>query len=118
MDLGKEFFTIEQLSEYLNLKRSTLYLQVETGQIPHYRIGRLLRFKKAEIDEWLASHRIAPKTHRSPKMGDFAKDPPVAVVNNMVEEAIEDITGKRYTLRTGKPERFKGLRKEVEHVTQ
>jgi excisionase family DNA binding protein len=117
--LGKEFFTIEQLSEYLNLKRSTLYLQVETGQIPHYRIGRLLRFKKGGIDSWIESHRIAPKNHRSPKMGDFAKDPPVAIVNNMVEEAIEEVTGTRYNVRTGKPDRDnKGLRKEVEDVAQ
>lgn len=72
--MGKEFFTIEQLSEYLNLKRSTLYLQVEKGQIPHYRIGRLLRFKKGEIDSWIESHRIAPKNHCSPRMKDFTKD--------------------------------------------
>ena len=116
--MGKEFFTIEQLSEYLNLKRSTLYFQVETGQIPHYRIGRLLRFKKEEIDSWIEGHRIAPKDHRNPKMEDFAKDPPVDIVNKIVEEAIEEVTGKRYTPNHGKPDRVKGLRKEVEHVTQ
>ena len=116
--MGKEFFTIELLSEYLNLKRSTLYFQVETGQIPHYRIGRLLRFKKEEIDSWIEGHRIAPKDHGNLKIGDFAKDPTVDIVNNIVEETIEQVTGKRYTLRTGKPERVKGLRKEVEHVTQ
>ena len=116
--MGKEFFTIEQLSEYLNLKRSTLYLQVEKGKIPHYRIGRLLRFKKEEIDSWIESHRIAPKNHHSPKMGDFAKDPPVDIINNIVKGAIEEVTGKRYTLRTGKPDRDKGLRKEVEDVVQ
>ena len=107
--MGREFFTIGQLSEYLNLKRSTLYFQVETGQIPHYRIGRLLRFKKDEIDSWIESHRIAPKDHSNPKMGYFAKDPPVDIVNNIVEEAIEEVTGKRYTSPTGKPDRVKGL---------
>ena len=50
-------------------------------------------------------------------MGDFPKDPPVAIVNNMVEEAIEEVTGTRYNVRTGKPERVKGLRKEVEDGT-
>lgn len=116
--MGKEFFTIEQLSEYLNLKRSTLYFQVETGQIPHYRIGRLLRFKKEEIDSWIESHRISPKDHGNPKMGDLVKGPTANIVNNIMGKAIEEVTGKRYTLRTGKPEPVKGLRKEVEHVTQ
>jgi excisionase family DNA binding protein len=116
--LGKEFFTIQQLSEYLNLKRSTLYLQVEKGQIPHYRIGRLLRFKKGEIDSWIESHRIGPRNYRSPKMGDFANDPPVDIVNRIAEEAIEEVTGTRYNVRTGKPDRVRGLRKEVEDVAR
>jgi excisionase family DNA binding protein len=85
--LGKEFFTIEQLSEYLNLKRSSLYFQVETGQIPHYRIGRLLRFKKGEIDQWLERHRITPKDHPNPKMKDFAKEPTIEMANNIARKA-------------------------------
>jgi hypothetical protein len=50
-------------------------------------------------------------------MKDFAKDPPVDIINNIVAGAIEEVTGKRYTVRTGKPDRDKGLkRKEAEDV--
>lgn len=45
--------TIHELSQYLNIKRSTLYAWVERGFIPHYKMNRLVRFKKEEIDAWL-----------------------------------------------------------------
>jgi len=45
--------TIRQLADYLNIKRSTLYAWVEQGIIPHYKMNRLIRFKKEEIDAWL-----------------------------------------------------------------
>lgn len=45
--------TIQQLSDYLSIKRSTLYAWVEQGFIPHYKMNRLIRFKKEEIDAWL-----------------------------------------------------------------
>jgi len=45
--------TIQQLSDYLSIKRSTPYAWVERGFIPHYKMNRLIRFKKEEIDIWL-----------------------------------------------------------------
>jgi excisionase family DNA binding protein len=116
--MAKEFLDIKELATCLNLKQSTLYSLVARGQIPHYRFGRLLRFKKAEIDYWLESHRIAQKDHMGLRMEDISQDPTVDVVNSIVEKAIEEVTGKRYTPNHGKPDRVKGLRKEVEHVTQ
>lgn len=53
-----EILTIEQLSEYINIPKSCLYQKVMRRDIPFYRIGRLLRFKKSEIDEWLNDHRV------------------------------------------------------------
>ena len=42
------FWDIEDLSIYLKVKTKTIYAMVT--DIPHYRIGKLIRFKKAEID--------------------------------------------------------------------
>lgn len=116
--MEKDFLTVRELSDYLNLKRSTLYSLAESGQIPHYRIGRLLRFRKEEIDSWLEGQRVTQIHHINPKVQGFAKDPTVDIINSIVEKTIEELVPKRYTSPTGKPERVKGLRKEVEHVTQ
>lgn len=53
----KEYIGINELSEHLGIKRSTLYARVADRLIPFYRIGRLIRFKKTEIDHWMESLR-------------------------------------------------------------
>lgn len=46
---------IRDLSGYLKVKVKTIYAMVP--DVPHYRIGKLIRFKKDEIDSWLAGKR-------------------------------------------------------------
>jgi excisionase family DNA binding protein len=55
--MEREFLTINEVSEYFGIKKSTLYFHVESGAIPHYRIGRLIRFRKQEVDQWMAGNR-------------------------------------------------------------
>jgi len=49
------FFSIKELSTYLGIKPSTLYAWSSRGIIPHYKVHGLLRFKKDEIDVWIAT---------------------------------------------------------------
>ena len=55
--MDKEFLNIKEASQYLGIKISTLYFYVENGNIPHYRIGRLIRFKKQEVDQWMEGNK-------------------------------------------------------------
>lgn len=55
--MEKEYLNINEVSEYLGIKKSTLYFHVENGDIPHYRIGRLIRFKKQDIGIWMEGNR-------------------------------------------------------------
>lgn len=59
MESQKGLMTIKQASEYLQIKVKTLYAWAESGDIPHYKLGRLIRFKKSDIDSWLEEHRKA-----------------------------------------------------------
>lgn len=45
--------TVGQLSEYLGIPTSTIYSLTMRSKIPHYHIGKLLRFEKSKIDAWL-----------------------------------------------------------------
>ncbi len=38
---------------YLGLKRSTLYTMTSRKEIPYYKVGRKLLFKKSELDRWV-----------------------------------------------------------------
>jgi excisionase family DNA binding protein len=47
--------TVKQVSEWLNMKPSTLYLWAAQGKIPCRKIHGLIRFEQHAIEEWLAS---------------------------------------------------------------
>ncbi len=53
-----EYLKIEDISAYLNVKTKTLYAMVESGDIPHYRIGRLIRFKREDVDLWMEAKKV------------------------------------------------------------
>lgn len=44
---------VKELSEVLGVKRSTIYYWVFKNYIPHYHLGKLVRFKTDEIEDWL-----------------------------------------------------------------
>jgi len=46
-------FTIDELSEYLKIAKSTLYKLAQEGRIPAQKVGKHWRFRKAAIDRWL-----------------------------------------------------------------
>ena len=46
-------FNIEQLSQYLEVPKSTLYRLVRNGKIPSRKVGKHWRFHREAIDRWL-----------------------------------------------------------------
>ena len=42
-----------EVAAYLRCSPSTVRRMVRRGQIPHYRFGKLVRFRLSEIDRWL-----------------------------------------------------------------
>jgi excisionase family DNA binding protein len=44
--------TIDELTEYLKIPKSTLYKLALEGRIPGQKIGRHWRFSKEAIDKW------------------------------------------------------------------
>ena len=46
---------IDELAEYLQMSRSTLYKLSQAGRIPCQKIGRYWRYNREFIDEWIAT---------------------------------------------------------------
>jgi excisionase family DNA binding protein len=51
------FFTVKELSQYLQIKPGTLYFWAAQRRIPHFKVHGLVRFRKEEIDLWLEGFR-------------------------------------------------------------
>jgi len=49
----EEILTLNELSQYLKISKSTVYKLCQEGRIPGQKVGRHWRFRKATIDKWL-----------------------------------------------------------------
>ncbi|MBI4766893.1 MAG: helix-turn-helix domain-containing protein [Deltaproteobacteria bacterium] len=58
--MENRYFNIEELSRYLGIKKSTIYSRVGKREIPYYKIGRLIRFRREDIDRWIEGHKREP----------------------------------------------------------
>ena len=63
------YLTIEQVASLIGVPKSFIYRRTARGHgdpIPHYRIGGHLRFKLADIEQWIEGHRKEPETESPP----------------------------------------------------
>jgi len=112
----KEFLTIDEVSEYLGIKKSSLYSMVERKEIPYYKVGRLVRFKKSDIDPWMEKFKSEP-------LDSYAKARRILKgasknsmdIDTIVNKSIAETMVVNYTPGEGKSDRIRGLRKEVDH---
>ena len=49
--------TIDELSEYLKISKSTLYKLAQEGKVPGQKVGRHWRFHRQRIDRWLIEEK-------------------------------------------------------------
>jgi excisionase family DNA binding protein len=49
----QRYLSIKQAATYTNLSAKTLYKWAETGQMPACKVGRLWRFDRLELDEFM-----------------------------------------------------------------
>jgi DNA binding domain, excisionase family len=56
-----DFISAEELSEWLMLGRTRTWELLAGGEIPSYKIGRLRRIRKVDVERYLAARMHDPK---------------------------------------------------------
>lgn len=49
------WLSVDDIAAYLGVKRDTIYDWIERRNMPAHKVGRLWKFKKDEVDEWIKS---------------------------------------------------------------
>jgi excisionase family DNA binding protein len=49
------WLSVDEIADYLGIKRDTVYKWISERQMPGHKIGRLWKFGKKEVDEWVCS---------------------------------------------------------------
>jgi excisionase family DNA binding protein len=63
--MEEKLLTINELAEYLNISRRTVYRILDHQNLPAYRIGKHLRFKRDDIDQWIVDQKILETPKRT-----------------------------------------------------
>lgn len=88
-----DYLKIEAISAYLGLNVKTLYAMVESSSIPHYRIGRLIRFKKEDIDLWMEAKKVADRNPLAKSKRIFRSRSRNQYIDNIIRKTIDGLTG-------------------------
>lgn len=58
---ASEMMTIRELGAYLRMPEKTLYRLAADGKVPGFKVGASWRFRKSEIDKWIAAQEQTNK---------------------------------------------------------
>lgn len=45
--------SLNEVAEFLGLEKHIIYAKCGSGEIPFFRVGKLYKFKKSELQQWL-----------------------------------------------------------------
>lgn len=54
-DQPDEILTIDEVATYLKAGKRTVYRLASSGSIPAFKLGGTWRFRRAELDQWIAN---------------------------------------------------------------
>lgn len=54
----REVLNLEQAAEYVSLSKSAIYKKTSERNIPHFKKGKKLYFKRFELDAWLTGEKV------------------------------------------------------------
>lgn len=57
---GEAWMGTVEAAEHLGVTLRTLYRLIDTGQLPAYKFGRVIRLRREEVDRFVSEARISP----------------------------------------------------------
>lgn len=58
LTMNKEMMTIDDVAKYLKLSISTIRGMIKMEKIPAIKIGKMWRFEKERIDQWIENKNV------------------------------------------------------------
>ena len=60
----RSLLTIQQASQITGVSISTLYKWVNQRKVPHIKLGKLVKFDPAKLEEWIKQQTVMPMPSR------------------------------------------------------
>jgi len=56
--MGQNLIDIQEMAQKINVPVSWLYSRTRTGEIPHFKIGKYVRFDPEKVMQWIEKQNI------------------------------------------------------------
>ncbi len=66
-EMEDRWLSVDEISKHLGVSSDTVYRWIDKYSMPAHKVGRLWKFKKAEIDKWVKSGGTATGMNRKMK---------------------------------------------------
>ena len=63
------WLSVDEIAAYVGIKRDTVYKWIAEKHMPAHRMGRLWKFRKEEVDEWVKSGGAAEPNSQNSTIG-------------------------------------------------
>ncbi len=60
--MDDRWFSVDEIAAYLGVSRDTVYAWLNKREMPGHKVGRLWKFKRAEVDAWVRGGGAAEPT--------------------------------------------------------
>ena len=64
-EIEDRWLSVEEISKYIGVSNDTVYRWIDKHRMPAQRMGRLWKFKKNEIDQWVKAGGASSHDQRS-----------------------------------------------------
>ena len=51
--IDDRWLSVDEIATYLGIKRDTVYKWIERKHMPAHKVGRLWKFRRNEVDQWV-----------------------------------------------------------------
>ena len=65
--MENRWLSVDDIAAYLGIKRDTVYKWLTYKKMPAHKVGRLWKFRREEVDEWVTSGGAAETTNNLKK---------------------------------------------------
>jgi len=70
--LQRTLLCVEDVAQMLKVAPQTVYKWVRTGYIPHFKLGKCVRFSQASVLSWLSGKESQGRTTRLPDLEEIS----------------------------------------------
>ena len=63
------WLSVDEIAAYLGVRRDTVYRWIDRHTMPAHKVGRLWKFKRDEVDEWVKAGGAADRNKKDSEVG-------------------------------------------------